>query len=149
MMLRLPFLSAHEITPAWLWTEFRKVVKFGLVGGSTFLIYFLLYRWFRETWTQGSYTLMAFVASVVSSIYNFFMHRRLTFRSSASVGKSATRYVMVLMFCTMLQTGLFFLGNEVLHLFDYLVLFLVAVPVAATSYLLHRVFTFHPRHGVR
>jgi putative flippase GtrA len=150
MRFSLPILGTHELTPAWAWAELKKLLKFGIVGGSSFVLFISIYTLFSYVlWPDASRTLLTFVSSLLSSIYNFSVHRLWTFRSRAFVGNALARYLVVMAIATVEQTILFYIGHEVLHLFDYLVQVLVAAPVAMTTYVLHRWFTFHPKHGVR
>lgn len=133
-----------------MWKEARRLTKFVLVGGSSFLLFIGIYTLLaRFLWPDASRTLLTFCSSLLSAVYNFSVHRFWTFRSRAFVGSALARYFVVMGIATIEQTVLFYVGHEVLHLFDYLVQVLVAAPVALTTYLLHRFFTFHPKHGVR
>lgn len=150
MHMRIPFLGSRELTAAWCIAEGRKLIKFVLVGGSSFVLFITIYTILaRFLWPEASRTLLTFCSSLLSAIYNFSVHRFWTFRSRAIVGSALARYFIVMAIATAEQTVLFYVGHELLHLFDYLVQVLVAAPVAMTTYLLHRFFTFHPKHGVR
>lgn len=149
MYIRLPLLGRKEITRAWAWSEARRLGKFIVVGGSSFVLFIAIYSLLSLLFPDTSRTLLTFTSSVLSGVYNFTVHRYWTFRSRALVGSALQRYIVVVIVATMEQTVLFYVGHELLHLFDYLVQVLVAAPVAGTTYLLHRFFTFHPKHGVR
>jgi len=150
MRVSLPVIGTHELTSAWAWAEAKKLSRFIVVGGSSFLLFISIYTLLSQfVWPSASRTLLTFMSSALSGVYNFFVHRFWTFRSRALVGNALARYLMVVAIATVEQTIFFYIGHEVLHLFDYLVQVLVAAPVAVTTYVLHRWFTFHPKHGVR
>ena len=149
MQVFIPFVGHTQLTRAWAWREARKLTKFVIVGGSSFALFITIYTILSHLFPHTSRTLLTFASSVLSGVYNFTVHRYWTFRSRALMGGALRRYLIVVMVATAEQTALFYVGHELLHLFDYLVQVLVAAPVAITTYMLHRFFTFHPKHGIR
>jgi putative flippase GtrA len=127
-------------------SEAGKLVRFVLIGGLSAFIYFLAYAFFsRFVWPEWNKTLLNFFAIALSAVFNFFAHRWYTFRSQGRKRKEIPRYLFVLVTSAIIQSLLFWLGHEFLHLHDLLVAFLVPAIIPLYTYAMHRLFTFrHP-----
>ena len=123
--------------------EWRKLVKFVIIGGLSFLLYAGIYaaisRW---VWPTGNRSVENFLAICLASVFNFTAHRGWTFRSNGSRGKQIPRYLVVMFTAMGLQTFLFWFGHEVLHYYDFLVVFVVGAMVPLYTYGMHRWFVF-------
>lgn len=131
-----------------LWNEAWNLFKYGVVGGTSFLLnagaYWVLTRLISPT---GPKTMLYVAAVVIAAIYNFVMHARWTFSRDTLTVRMLARYIFAVMLGTALSGTLFFLGHEVLRIHDLLVVVATGAIVAVFSYLVHRWYTFHPRHG--
>ncbi|MDO8618040.1 MAG: GtrA family protein [Candidatus Uhrbacteria bacterium] len=124
--------------------ECRKVIRFGIIGFSSWLLYAGGYALLsRILWIDGNRTLENFLATCVSAVFNFFAHRHWTFQSHAmSHAKQFWRYLAVLASAMLFQAGLFWFGHEYLHWYDFAVVFLSAGISAFYTYVMHRFYTF-------
>lgn len=130
------------------WKEIWSLFKFGVVGGSSFLLniglYTVLSRWL---WIAGPRTLEAAMAVVLASIYNFTLHALWTFGAPELTSRALLRYIIVALCCNALYAVFFFIGHDVFHLFDIAVVAGSSMLVACVTYGAHRWFTFHPGVG--
>ncbi len=131
-----------------LWNEAWNLFKYGVVGGTSFLLnagtYWVLTR---LVWVDGGRTFLYVSSVIIAAIYNFTMHTYWTFNRSAMTLKMLARYILAVALGTALNGTLFFLGHEILHIHDLIVAVGTGGIVAVFSYLFHRWYTFHPRHG--
>ena len=124
--------------------ELVKIVKFVFVGGSTFvlqtIIYFVLSRYVILKFDNFySYIL----ALMIAIIYNYIAHNYWTFKDSSRIIKSSIkRYVLVVLLAFLLNNFLFYLGDNILRIYDLLVLVLVNFLMMFFTYLVHRFYTF-------
>jgi putative flippase GtrA len=125
--------------------ELWSLVKFGVVGGTSFLLNIALYtaisRW---VWPAGPRTAQALIAVLLASVYNFLLHGLWTFEAGALRWHAVVRYVVVALGGNVLYTGLFYIGYHLFHLFDILVVAGSSICVGCFTYASHRWFTFHP-----
>lgn len=129
------------------WSEIKRLFRFGVVGALSFALFAGLYALLsRVLWTSGNRTLENFLATLVTAVFNFWAHRRITFEAHAhSSHRQLVRYLIVMFSAMALQSGLFWLGHAVFGLYDFLVIVAVAVLIPLYTYLLHKFFTF--RHA--
>ncbi|MDO8583635.1 MAG: GtrA family protein [bacterium] len=131
------------ITRQQLVAEGWRLVRFFIIGFSAFLIntglYALLSRWL---WVSGNRTLENFLASVCAAVFGFLAHRAFTFRAKGSVARHAFRFVVVAVMSVILANILFWIGESVLHIFDFLVILIVSVLNPFFTYFMHRAYTF-------
>jgi putative flippase GtrA len=125
--------------------EWKTFVRFGLVGGSSFAVKAGMYALLsRVTWVEGPRSLQNIIALAVAMIYNYTLHRFWTFTTHRPMNGSAQRYVMVVVAAAMLDAVFFYVGHDLLHVYDFLVLVLGAMTGAVFTFSAHRLFTFHP-----
>ncbi len=130
-----------------LWHEAKKMMRFGVIGGTSFLIYAGCYTLLsRVLWTAGSHTLENLIAVIIASVFNFLAHRDWTFAVTHRHPRHLFRYTLVVLTSMGLQTFLFWFGHEYLGWYDAIVAILVAGFMAVYTYLGHRLYTF--RHVV-
>lgn len=123
--------------------EGKKLIKFVLVGGTSFLIYFFAYLALsRFLFPESNKTLLNFISICVSTIFNFVAHRSWTYEVKERSMKQLIRYLLVVGSVAMLQAFLFWIGYEVLKVYDLLVTFFTAGICAMYSFVAHRLFTF-------
>ncbi len=132
-----------RFTRAQIWSEFWRLVRFGIIGFSAFLINTGLYAFLsRFLWTSGNRTLENFIATVFASIFGFLAHRAWTFRAKGNHIQHAMRFLFVAVTAVLLQNFLFWFGLTVLHIYDFLVIFCVSALNPFYTYFMHRFFTF-------
>ena len=128
--------------------EIRKLVRFVVVGVTSLALYSGLYALLsRVIWVAGNRTFENFLATALSAVFNFIANRSWTFCSARELEgthlRHLRRYIAVLVAAALLQSFLFYLGHEVLRLYDFLVIYPVAFFMAFLTYLSHRFYTFH------
>ncbi|HEU0050821.1 MAG TPA: GtrA family protein [Patescibacteria group bacterium] len=132
-----------RIEKAKLLSEFWRLVRFGIIGFTAFLINTGLYALFsRVIWPAGNRTFENFAATVLASAFGFLAHRTWTFRAKGHHIQHAMRFVVVAVTAVLLQNILFWIGHAVLHVYDFLVIFLVSVLNPFYTYFMHRFYTF-------
>ncbi|HWQ99256.1 MAG TPA: GtrA family protein [Candidatus Methylomirabilis sp.] len=143
------FLRERNVTWESLWCEVWNLFKFGVVGGTSLGLNAGLYALqSRMFWTAGNRTLQAMIAVGLASFYNFSLHRSWTFKAKAFNSRMIGRYLVVMVGGTALHGGLFYIGHQLLGLYDLLVLVGAAFLVAIATYTSHRWYTFHPKHDM-
>ena len=129
--------------------EGSRLIKFLVVGGVSFSIYFAVYFLMsRFLFPEGNKTLLNFLAICISTIFNFLAHRTWTYEARERSLAQIVRYMFVVGSVAMLQTLLFWIGYEVLHAHDLVVTFIVAGVCAMCSFVSHRYFTFREKRLV-
>ncbi|MBI4138596.1 GtrA family protein [Candidatus Uhrbacteria bacterium] len=135
--------------------EQRMLARYLFVGGSSFVVKVGAYALLsRILWTGGSRTAENVIALVVAATYNYFLHRFWTFRHQGPAPGSAARYLGVLLAGNGLDALLFYVGHEILGIYDFLVQTFATGFITLFSFLIHHLFTFHSdpwkkREGVR
>lgn len=141
------FLKEKNVTWDMLWSEVWNLFKFGVVGSSSLGINAGVYALLsRVMWTEGDRTLESIISVSVSAVYNFTLHRAWTFKARGFNARMVARYVGVVVAGSALTGALFYIGHEILRIYDFFVLVGSALLVASVSYFTHRLYTFHPRH---
>ncbi|OGL73301.1 hypothetical protein A3E39_01130 [Candidatus Uhrbacteria bacterium RIFCSPHIGHO2_12_FULL_60_25] len=141
------FLKEKNVTWEFLWSEVWNLFKFGVVGGTSLGINAGVYALLsRVLWTEGNRTFESVIAVTISAVYNFTMHRTWTFKARGFNARMVARYIGVVVAGSALTGTLFYIGHEVLKIYDFIVLVGSAFLVAGVSYFTHRLYTFHPRH---
>jgi len=128
--------------------ELYKLIRFVIVGGSTFVLqsvlYFIFSRWL---FVDLSHTASYMLAIGFAAVQNYVTHRAWTFGDQKAAQGSAYRFFIVLMAGIALNIFLFWLGHDVWHIYDLLVVFLVGAIIPFFTYLTHRLYTFHENPG--
>jgi len=124
--------------------EWKTVFRFGVVGVSSLFVKTSAYAILsRIVWTAGPRTLENAMALGVSMVYNYLLHRFWTFRYQKAMNGSAQRYAIVVVVASMLDIGVFYVGHDILGIYDFAVLIGGAFIVALFTFTAHRFFTFH------
>ncbi len=124
----------------------KSAVKFLIVGGMSFLIYFFGYALLtRIVFPQAPLVLMSVVAVTISAIFNFFAHRDWTYRVKDRHMSQPVKYLFVVLTNTALNTLLFWFGVSVLKWFDLYVAVAAAGICAVYTFFAHRFFTFRSK----
>ncbi|MCK9361055.1 GtrA family protein [Patescibacteria group bacterium] len=131
--------------------EAKTIIKFVVVGGTSFIVYIGAYtlqsRFLFPGAPDEARVIMNVAASCLSVLFNYLAHRFWTYRAKETNIQQIAWYAFVAGSVTFLQTFLFWIGHVVLGLFDYLVILLVGMICACYTFLMHRYFTFRPRSG--
>lgn len=123
--------------------EVERIFRFVFIGGLSFVFNAGLYALIsRVLWPAGNRTLENFLATALTSILNYLAHRAWTFRSQGAHSKQVVRYTVVAISAIILQSFLFWVGYRLLHLHDFVVIFVVAMLIPFYTYLAHKLFTF-------
>lgn len=127
----------------------KSVIKFLIVGGISFLIYFFGYAILtRFVFPDAPLVLMSVVAVTISALFNFFAHRDWTYRAQEKRLSQPVKYVFVVLTNTALNTFLFWFGVSVLKWFDLYVAVFAAGLCAIYTFFAHRFFTFRTKNVV-
>lgn len=124
--------------------ESRRLFSFGLIGGASLALNVGLYALLsRILWPEGNRTLEYVFVVIIVTLVNFEANRRFTFRSERSMA-ALVRFGLVAVIASCLNTVLFYLGQEILGLYDLAVIVGNTALVAFFTFSSHRLFTFHP-----
>jgi putative flippase GtrA len=123
--------------------EFWKLVRFGMVGVSTFAFQFILYFIFsRFLMPDISRSYVYYLVMGFTVAENYSAHRLWTFKDHAIPKNSMGRYIIVAVLATALNAGLFWLGHNVFKVYDLIMVFLAGLAVPLFTYAGHRWYTF-------
>ncbi len=126
--------------------EGKSLVKFVLVGGMSFCIHFFGYLLMSRLLFPEVNRILINVAAICFSVsFNYFAHRGWTYGSKERGVAQIARYLLVIATAGILQTTLFYIGFERLHLYDLFITIVVAGISAVFSFIAHRLFTFPQR----
>ena len=127
-------MSAHDIAA---------LSRFLVAGGTSVLVKIGVYALLsRVVWVSGSRTIENGIAIVLSTVYNYLVHRFWTFAHQQPESGSASRYVVVWVSASALETFLFWLLHVQFGLYDLAVLVFNAGFISMLTFVVHRVFTF-------
>ncbi|KAA0206499.1 GtrA family protein [Candidatus Uhrbacteria bacterium] len=126
--------------------EAGTIVRFVLVGGASFLVYFSAYtiqsRVLFPGATDYARVLMNLGATCISVLFNYVAHRFWTYRAKETSMRQIAWYAFVVASVTFLQSFLFWVGHVVLGLYDFFVIIVVGGLCACYTFLMHKYFTF-------
>lgn len=126
--------------------EARRLVRFVLVGGSSFFIhagsYFVISRFI---WISGDRLLIQVVSLGFAVTYNFFAHRRWTYKSNGLLRAQLFRYGVVVLAASGIQTGVFWAAFNLFGIYDLLSIVLASGVSAIFTFVAHRLFTFREK----
>lgn len=108
----------------------------GLVVG----MYAVVSRWL---WPDGPRTMEYAAIAVVVAWLNYEANRHFTFQKQERSAGSMGRFATVAVIATALNTLLFWIGHELLHVLDFLVIIVNYGLIALFTFSSHRLFTFH------
>ncbi|MBU0540072.1 GtrA family protein [Patescibacteria group bacterium] len=120
------------------------LIRYVLVGSSSFGVKVGVYALLsRVLWPQGALYIENIIALILAMIYNYTLHRFWTFNHQKPAAGSAGRYIGVVLLGSALDASLFYVGNEMLKIYDFAVLVFNSAFTAFLSFMMHRFFTFH------
>lgn len=128
--------------------EVLKLVRFVIVGGTTFVfqsfLYFVFSRWlFLDMPNIASYML----AIGFAAVQNYVMHRAWTFGDQKTAQGSAFRFLTVLSLGIGLNIVIFWICYGLLGIHDLVSAFIAGIIVPLFTFLTHRFWTFHENPG--
>lgn len=123
--------------------EAKRFITFVFVGGVSFCIHFFGYFLLsRLLFSGANRTLLNALAICFSVTFNFFAHRGWTYGSRGKGMAQIARYLTVIGGAGVLQSALFYIGFERLHLYDLFVTIAAAGISALFTFTAHGLFTF-------
>jgi putative flippase GtrA len=126
--------------------EFWGLFKYGIVGVSCLLLHAGSYAWVtRILWPQGSRTLVYTVLLLLVACINFTWHRLWTFQVKEKSFAMVIRYSVIVGTSMGLQSGVFYLINDILHLHDSIAFVGAAGIAIVYQYFGHRFVTYNVR----
>jgi len=123
--------------------EFWKLIRFGMVGVSTFVFQFVLYFIFSRflmpdiSRTYVYYLVMGFVVAE-----NYTAHRLWTFKDHAIPKNSMGRYLIISTAAIILNAAIFWFGHNIIKVYDLYMVFFAGLAVPIFTYTGHRWYTF-------
>mgnify|MGYP001614757048 CR=1 len=118
--------------------------RYLFVGGSSFAVKIGTYAVLsRLIWVDGPRTFENIIAIIFAVVYNYTLHRFWTFKHQAPASGSAGRYVAVVLAGNALDATFFYVGHDLLGIYDFLTIVLSTGLLACVSFFTHRLFTFH------
>lgn len=140
MIERMVLSSVREILDR-LWSV--ALIRFLVVGGTTYGLYMGLYVVITRSvvpWADRATVNVA--CTVISSVYNAFLHKTVTFRSSLRYRSIFWRYVLVFFSCIAIQGIGFWFMHTVLGWHDVFVGTLLSLLIPFYTFFMHHAFTF-------
>ncbi len=123
--------------------ERRKLARYGAIGVSSLVLTTALYHIVSvRIFPHASRTLLYTLVVIFVSWLNYEANSYFTFEKKRSVATIA-RFTTIAIIATILNTILFWIGYELLHLWDLLVIVLNCGIVTLFTFSSHRLFTFH------
>lgn len=145
--------AVHSLLKNRLIREIWGLFKYGVVGGSSLALHTGLYHLqSRIIWPDGYRTAQYVTALLISAVYNFTLHRKWTFSAKGYSHQMLLRYISVILISMGSQSVVFYIGVDLLHVYDYYVFAVSVVVASLIQYFGHRFFTFHQRfekEGIR
>jgi putative flippase GtrA len=146
----IPGLANHQTTNREQRTtidkykkEFWKLIKFGIVGASTFLFQLILYIIFtRMLMPDLPRVLIYSLALGLAMTENYTAHRLWTFNDQIIPKQSALRYSLIVITAAIVNAGIFYFGHHVIHIYDLKVVLFAGLVVPFITYAGHRWFSF-------
>jgi putative flippase GtrA len=125
--------------------EFARLFSFGMIGVTSLAATVGLYALFsRVLWVGGPHTIEYVIVVVIVTWLNYELNRHFTFGNVKRSPETMGRFAMVALASIALNAIIFWIGHEMLHLSDFIVIIATAFMVAAFTFTSHRLFTFHP-----
>jgi putative flippase GtrA len=125
-------------------SEITKLAKFFFVGSSTFILqsglYFMFTRWLFD---GLSHTLVYVLTLLYVMAFNYSLNRVWTFKEQGSAKGSAKRYAVVALSASAICALMFWIGHDLLHIYDMLVVVVVNLLIPFYTFAAHRMYTFH------
>ena len=133
-----------------LWTrygsEIKRICIFASVGVTSLLLNIGLYTFAtRVLFPAANHTPIYVAVTIIITWVNYLLNKRLTFSADTHYPGVMGRFAGVAVMALGLNAFLFWLGHDVLHLYDLFVIIGNTLIVAIFTFTSHRQFTFHPK----
>lgn len=120
----------------------RRLIKFGMVGGSAFAIDFVIYVGLTRV-GHLPYLLSRTISLAIAMVWNFTLNRNWTFRArEGKVQHQATRFLIVMGLTSLLSLGLMRVGVSYFHWHDLLVMIGVSLLIMLINFLAHQAWSY-------
>ncbi len=125
--------------------ELPRLLRFICVGILSLALTMGLYALATRTlWPHANRTLAYAGVVIIVTWINFLLNKKLTFQAQGRGAQGAIgRFATVAVIATGLNNVFFWIGHDILHLFDLAVILLNTGLVAMFTFTSHRLFTFH------
>ncbi len=124
--------------------ELPRLMVFICVGllslGLTVGLYALVSR---VIWPNGNKTLTYGGVVIFVTWINYLLNKRITFKANAQGMGALGRFATVAIIATGLNNIFFWIGHDLLHVYDLIVIIANTAIVAVFTFTSHRLFTFH------
>jgi len=122
-----------------------KILKFIFVGGSTFLgqsfLYLILSRYILNYIDRFYSYILALIFAV---IYNYLMHKYWTFnKKDKLIRNTFYKYLLVLFLSFLLNNTIFYIGYNVLGIYDLFIILFAGFVTPFFTYYAHEFYTFY------
>ena len=126
--------------------EFPRFVRFGFVGVALLLATIGLYALIsRVLWPNGPKTVEYAIVVVITTWMNYEINGRFTFRFTKRSIQSMARFAAVAVTAVGLNSLVFWIGHDLLHVLDFWVIIGSTFIVALFTFTAHRFFTFREK----
>ncbi len=125
----------------------RQLVKFALVGVSSFLLDLAIFLYLTRFifWFQQHYIIANAIAFFLTVMWSFNFNRLWTFKVMTRFStKQYSKFLLVYSIGLVLSSCFLYLAVEKLHLYDVLAKFLVAIVVMMWNFSGNKFWTFKP-----
>ena len=95
-------------------TLLKRLMRFGVTGGVTSLIYFGLIYLLIGTWSMNP-TAASVFSFALAILYNYLSHKYWSFESSGSHQASLTRFALVTAGGMFINSGIIYVGTETMN----------------------------------
>ena len=125
--------------------ELPRLIRFLCVGVLSLCLTMGLYALVtRKIWSDGNRTVIYAIVVIIVTWINFVLNKKLTFQAQGKGAEGAIgRFATVAVIATGLNNVFFWIGHDILHVFDLMVIFLNTGLIALFTFTSHRLFTFH------
>ncbi len=132
-----------EMTKVRMSFELKKLIRFVIVGGATFVFQFCVYWICSRILMPDLPLLPVYMLSLGYAIAgNYTAHRLWTFRDQKPAQGSVWRYACVAFSAVLLNAAIFHLGVNLLHINDLIIVLIAESLIPLITYAGHRFFTF-------
>ncbi len=120
----------------------HRLIKFAIVGGSSFVIDFGFYFVFTR-FAHIPYIASRTMSIALAFIWNFLLNRQWTFQArSGKMSHQAARFLVVMTITSFLNLLLMRLGVSRWHLNDLLVLVVVSILIMGINFTAHHLWSY-------
>ena len=124
-------------------SEWKRLIFFCLIGGTCLGLNIALYALFsRILFRRVDHTVLNTITVILVSFLNYELNRHFTFDKQSRDLHSITRFTLVVITATVLNSTFFWLLHAVFGFVDLFVIPVNALLIAFFTFSMHRMFTF-------